>query len=144
MATFAAGWKSSPSWKGSDSASAAIIVEALCSAVWVVGLMGSCQPGHGRRALAELQRLVFAPTRGDGCCAIVLEALDGATMKRQRLVQFYVSCGFENCGNTPSHLNSVDSTAGRAELAERLYGAPAFPGGPFSAHRKPGHRAWPG
>jgi hypothetical protein len=122
---------------GGASPSAAIIVEALCPAVWIVGVMGSCQPGHGRRALAELQRLAFASGPGKGCHAIVLEALDGATIKRQRLVQFYESCGFGHCGNTPSHLNSADSTMARAELAERLYGAPIFPGGSFSAETLP-------
>jgi hypothetical protein len=49
---------------GSASPSAAIIVEALCTAVWIVGLMGSCHPGHGRQALAELQALAFAPGKG--------------------------------------------------------------------------------
>ncbi len=122
---------------GSASPSAAIIVEVLCPAVWVVGVMGSCLPGHGRRALAELQCLAFASGPGKGCHAIVLEALDGATIKRQRLVQFYESCGFGHCGNTPSHLNSVESTEQRAGLAERLYGAPIFPGGPLIAETVP-------
>lgn len=112
---------------------AAIVVEVLCAAIWVVGLMGSSQAGHGRRALSELQRLAFTPETGKVCHAIVLEALDGATMNRKRLVEFYESCGFEHCGNTPSHLNGTDSAVDRAELAERLYGVPAFPGGSFSA-----------
>jgi hypothetical protein len=120
---------------GSASPSAAIIVEALCTAVWIVGLMGSCHPGHGRQALAELQALAFAP--GKGCHVLAVEALDGATIKRQRLVQFYESCGFCHCGKTPGHLNSDESATEHAQLAERLYGAPTFPGGCFDAEMVP-------
>ena len=109
----------------SAAPTAAIIVEAYHPTVWVVALMGSKEQGHGRRALTELQRLALGGSETDSFRVLALEALDGATMKRKRLVDFYASCGFESCGNTPSHLNSEDSIEHRATQAELLYPEPA-------------------
>jgi hypothetical protein len=45
---------------GERAPTAAIVMDAPDDAVWVVPIMGSTRPGHGRRALAALATMAFA------------------------------------------------------------------------------------
>lgn len=100
----------------STGPTAAVVVDVLVPGyLWVIQLMGSCQPGHGRKAVEELKRQAFEGT-APACRTLVLEAVAGATHKHQKLPGFYARCGFQNCGNTPKCCTTSTSEPDAAAL----------------------------
>ena len=95
---------------GRTEPTAAIVLETPADSVWIVAIMGSTERGHGRAALQQLIRLAFEGRQT--WRVLVLEALNGATPKGRKLVEFYKSCGFTHRGDSPPPLTPKKTSGG--------------------------------